>query len=362
MVSTVFSDRGPLRREGIILHRRWSLADAAPVVAVVGATGAVGRETLEVLEGREVPVGSLRPLASPGSARTRVPWAGRDLVVEALTDEALRGVDLALFTAGPEAARRFVPPALEAGTRIVDDSGAFAEAPGVPLVVPAVDATPLTSRPGLVASPDPVVIPLALALAPLRDVAGLRRVVVTTYESASGAGRRAMDELRDQAVALLSFRAPPVDRLPRRLAFDCLPEIGELLETGETTGERRLPAELRALLGTPDLPIGVTRVRVPVFVGHALAVHVELERPLSAEDARAALAARRALRIETSAASYPTADDCAGSEEVLVGRLRPDPSVEGGRGLAFWIVADNLRCGAANLVDIAERLVADRGA
>jgi aspartate-semialdehyde dehydrogenase len=327
-----------------------------PVVAVVGASGVAGREILAVLEERAFPAREVRALASARSARERVPFGARELTVETLDAAALEGVDLAFFSAGPATAERFARAAVAAGTVVIDDSGVFADDPEVPLVVPEVDPGALAHHGGLVATPAPSVVQLASVLRPLHDAAGLRRVVVCTYQSASGAGRRAMDELRDQAVALLSFKEPKVEAFPRRLAFDCLPEVGALDADGAAAEERRLVAETRRVLGLADLALGVTCVRVPVFVGDAMAVHVELDRPLDPAAAAEALASRPGLRVETDPADYPTAQEAAGSDDVLVGRLRRDPCAP--HGLALWTVADNVRRGGAlNPVRIAELLL-----
>ncbi len=325
-----------------------------PVVGVVGATGVVGREILALLEERAFPAATVRVFASSRSARERLEFGGREVVVETLADGCFVGVDLAFFAAGAAVATRHAPEAVAAGAVVVDTSGAFAGDPTVPLVVPEIDAASLARHAGVVASPTSGTVQLALTLLPLAEAAGLRRVFVSTYQSASGAGRRAMDELREQTVALLSFREPTIEAFPRRLAFDCVPAVGQVMPEGDTRDERRLVAETRRVLALPDLAVGATCVQVPVFVGDAMAVHVETERPLSPAAALEALAGASWLSVEPDPEDFPTAHDAAGREEILVGRVRRDGDAS---GLALWCVADNVRRGAAgNAVRIAERL------
>lgn len=327
-------------------------------VAVVGATGAVGTEMLNVLESREFPVGELRPLASSRSAGTTIGWRGHDVLVEELTPASFEGVDIALFSAGGSVSHAYASAAIERGAVVIDNTSAFRMRDDVPLVVPEVNRGALGTHRGLIANPNCSTIQSVVALKPLHDLAGLRRVVYNTYQSASGAGRRAMDELRDQTVALLNFREPTVEKFPRRLAFDCVPHIDTFLDDGYTREERKMIKETQKILDLPSLRVTATCVRVPVFVGHAISINAEFERPIDVDAALEVLSNFPNTVVHADAPSYPTAADGAGRDEVLVGRVRRDPSVD--NGLDLWVVADNLRKGAAtNAVQIAEALVND---
>ncbi len=327
------------------------------VVAIVGATGAVGEQMLEVLQERKFPVERVVPLASARSAGVNITWRGRSVKVEELTADSFDGVDLAFFSAGAAISEEFGPIAVEAWTVVVDNSRAFRMVPQIPLVVPEVNPHALEGEVKLVANPNCSTIQVVAALAPLHAVAGLKRVVFSTYQSASGGGREAMDELRDQAVALLNFGTPPVKQFQRRLAFDVLPQIDRFEPDGFTREEHKMVFETRKIMDLPDLPVCATCVRVPVFVGHAVSVNAEFDRPIDVETARAALEAAEGIELYDGYESYPMTADVVGSDPVHVGRVRTDPSVP--HGLALWVVADNLRKGAAtNAVQIAEQLVA----
>jgi aspartate-semialdehyde dehydrogenase len=296
-------------------------------IGVVGATGAVGAVTLELL--RERGYEDVRAFASARSAGTRV----GDLTVEEATPEALAAgnLDLCLFSVGTSASRELVPHAVRGGAIAVDKSSAYRLQDGVPLVVPEVNGERALEHDGIVANPNCCTIPLTMALKPLHDAAGLARVRVSTYQSVSGAGSERMDELRNQASA--------EGNLSMDWDFD-----GE-----EFDEETKLRAETRKILELPEIPISATCVRVPVLVGHAEAVWIETEQPLSAGDARALLADAPGIRVE----DFPTPRDAAGIDDVLVGRIRPDRTVE--NGLVFFVVGDNLRKGAAlNAIQIAE--------
>jgi aspartate-semialdehyde dehydrogenase len=334
-----------------------SVAQRSLVVAVVGATGAVGEQMLAVLAERDFPVERIVPLASSRSAGGTVSWRGRPAQVEVLTASSFQGVDLALFSAGAAVSEAFGPTAVEAGTVVVDNSRAFRMVPQIPLVVPEVNAHALHNEVKLVANPNCSTIQVVVALAPLHRAAGLKRVVCSSYQSASGAGREAMDELREQTMALLSFSTPPVKEFQRRLAFDVLPQIDQFEPDGFTREEHKMIFETRKIMGLAELPVCATCVRVPVFIGHSVSVNVELERPLDVEAARAALAEAEGIELYDGYESYPMAADVVGTDAVHVGRVRTDPSVP--HGLALWVVADNLRKGAAtNAVQIAEHLLA----
>jgi len=324
-------------------------------VAVVGATGAVGREMLATLEARAFPVASLRPLASPRSAGTSVRFAGEEVAVEVLGDASFAGIDLALFSAGARVSADTAPVAVEAGAVVIDNSSAFRRDLSVPLVVPEVNAHAIAGHAGLIANPNCSTIQLVVVLSPLHAAAGLRRVVVSTYQSASGAGQKGVDELMDQTRALLTGEDPSHQVHARPLAFNCVPQIDVLQEDGSTREEWKMRYETRRILGVPELGVLATCVRVPVLCGHAEAVSVELERPLAPEAARDLLLGAPGVEVAEEDGGYPTPLETAGADACFVGRLRTDSSVE--CGLAFWVVADNLRKGAAlNAVQIAEHL------
>jgi len=330
-------------------------------VAVVGATGAVGRETIRVLEQRRFPVGELRLFASPRSGGTTVPFAGREVPVRALecVPAEFDGIDLVLVSAGGAVSQRVCPVAAAAGATVIDKSSAFRMEPDVPLVVPEVNPHAIRHRPrGIVANPNCATIQLVVAVAPLHRVAGIRRMVVSTYQSASGAGEKGRAELEADTRAFLGGGPPVHDVFARPLGFNCVPLIDRLLDDGSTFEERKTVEETRKILEAPALRIAVTTVRVPVLVGHSAAVFLELERPLAPEDAWAVLCRAPGVVVvdEPSVGKVPTPRDAAGTDAVYVGRIRRDPSVE--HGLALWVVADNLRKGAAtNGVQIAELLL-----
>ena len=303
-------------------------------IAVIGATGAVGAVTLRLL--RERGYENVRAFASARSAGQTL--AG-GLVVEEATPEALTagGIDLALFSVGTSASRELVPHAVRGGAVAVDKSAAYRLEPGIPLVVPEVNGASALTNDGILANPNCCTIPLACVLKPLHDAAGLKRVRVSTYQSVSGAGAQRMEQLR----------AEPQER--HNLAMDWS------WDGDETDEESKIRAEARKILDLPDLPISATTVRVPVLVGHAEAVWIETQEPLSPEQATALLADAPGIRLE----QFPTPGAAAGGDDVLVGRIRRDPTVE--HGLVLFVVGDNLRKGAAlNAIQIAELLLAEQ--
>lgn len=326
-------------------------------IAILGATGAVGEEMRRGLDESGLPIAELRLLASRRSAGSTVDWRGEELLVREAGPGCFEGVDVALFSAGGGVSQQYAPQAVEAGAVVIDNSSAFRMQAEVPLVVPEVNPSAVDAHQGIIANPNCSTIQVAMALAPLHQAFGLRRVVASTYQSASGAGRAAMDELRDQTVALLNFREVPVAKFPRRLAFDVIPHIDVFLDDGSTKEERKMVDESRKILGLPELRLSCTCVRVPVFVGHCVSLNVSFDRAPDLETARAALAEFPGVEVPED---YPTAADVAGVDTVKVGRLRLDHS--GDNALNLWVAADNLRKGAAsNAVQIAELLLA-RGA
>ncbi len=327
-------------------------------VAVVGATGVVGQEMISILEERDFPVARLLPLASQRSLGHSVEFRGRELPVEVLTPDSFAGVDLALFSAGAERSREFAPLAVAAGAVVVDNSSAFRQDRAIPLVVPEVNPEDLRGHAGLIANPNCSTIQLVVALAPIHRAVGIRRAVVATYQSASGAGRRGMDELSRQSIDLLAGRVPPRPTVhPKRLAFNCVPQIDSFLADGATREERKMVDETARILD-PAIGVSVTCVRVPVFGGHSEAVHLELAAELSPEAARDLLARSPGVVLldDPEVGVYPTTIEAVGTDPCFVGRVRRDPTVP--HGLQLWIVADNVRKGAAlNAVQIAELLL-----
>ncbi|MDI7268225.1 MAG: aspartate-semialdehyde dehydrogenase [Myxococcota bacterium] len=329
-------------------------------VAVVGATGAVGRETLRVLEERRFPVGEIRLFASARSAGAAVRFGGRELVVRALecVPDEFRGVDVALVSAGGSVSRRVCPVAAAAGAVVVDKSSVFRMEPDVPLVVPEVNAHAAARRPrGIIANPNCVTIQLVVAVAPIHRAARIRRMVVATYQSAGGAGEAGRAELEADTRAFLDGREPVRSKFARPIGFNCLPLIDAVGDDGYTFEERKTVLETRKILDDDSIGIVATTVRVPVMVGHSAAVFLEMERPLGPDEARDLLERSPGVVVmdDPSAGVVPTPRDAAGADAVYVGRIRRDPSVP--NGLAMWIVADNLRKGAAtNGVQIAELL------
>ena len=304
---------------------------AEPRIAVVGATGAVGQVTLELLAERGL--GRVRAFASKRSAGSSVPYGDGELVVEEASADTLHDLDLCFFSVGTSQSAELVPAAVRAGAVCVDKSSAFRLTEGVPLVVPEVNGDRAAEHDGIVANPNCSTIQLVCALEPLHEAAGLRSVRIATYQSASGAGVERMEQLRAQE--------PAAGNVSMDWDFD-----GD-----ESDEESKLRAETRKILELPELPLSATCVRVPVLVGHSQAVWIETERPLPPDDARAALSAAPSVRV----AELPTPRDAAGGDEVLVGRIRRDTA---GTGLAFWVVCDNLRKGAAlNAIQIAELLL-----
>ncbi|HEX9398821.1 MAG TPA: aspartate-semialdehyde dehydrogenase [Anaeromyxobacter sp.] len=331
-------------------------------LALVGATGTVGRTVLEVLDDLDVPVRALRAFASPRSAGTTLAFRADDLRVEALRDGAFQGCDVAIFCAGAAVAREWAARAWAEGCAVVDDSPAFRGEHDVPVVVPEVngDAVAGFRARGIVANPSSNVTALALALAPLRDAAGLRRVVVATYESASGLGQGGVEELEKQARALLNLREPdPAVRFPHRLAFNVIPQVGSFEDGGATEEEARIVRETRKVLDLPELAVAATAVRVPVFFGHSAAVNVATRRPLGAAAARAALSKAPGVKLvdDPTQRVYPMPMLVGSEDAALVGRLRDDPSQE--NGLDLFVSIENTRRGAAtNAVLIAQRIAA----
>jgi aspartate-semialdehyde dehydrogenase len=332
-------------------------------IAVVGATGVVGRTMVQVLGERRFPIGELRLLASGRSAGRTVQVDGRSMEIREAVGDAFEGVDIALFSAGADISRDLVPQAAARGATVIDNSSAWRMEPAIPLVVSQVNPGDLEAHEGIIANPNCSTMQLVPLLMALRDSVGLERVVVDTYQSVSGTGADAIAELEGQIRAHVAGEPKTSSVYPHPIAFNALPEIDSFLDNGYTKEEWKVVAESRKILHLPDLRISCTAVRVPVFVSHSEAVHVETRDPISPERARRLFGAVDGVVVQDDPAThaYPLATDAAGRDEIFVGRVRQDPSIPDGRGLALWVVSDNLRKGAAtNAVQLAEVLV-DRG-
>lgn len=329
-------------------------------VAVLGATGAVGQETLEILEERKFPLASLRLFASKRSAGEVMTCQDKEWTVEELTESSsFEGVDLAFISATDAISKEYGQRLGAAGIVVIDDSAVFRMDDQVPLVVPEVNAAALGVMPrGIVAIPNCTTTPLVMALKPLHDAVGVKRVVVTTFQSVSGTGSAAMDELMEQTKDLLAFRDIKIEVYPHQIAFNLLPHIGSFNDGGDCSEEVKIAKETRKILNAPGLRVTATTVRVPVLRCHSEAINVELERPLTANEARAVLAAMPGVIVYDDPVKklYPMPLDATGKDEVYIGRVREDESIT--NGLNLWVVSDNLRKGAAlNAIQIAECLV-----
>lgn len=328
-------------------------------IAIVGATGAVGQETLRLIAARYPRHTGLKLLASRRSAGRQMTVNGQTFTVAETADDSFDDVDIAFISASTEASRRFGPAAAAAGAMVIDDSSAFRMEPTVPLVVPEVNAADLDWHNGIVSIPNCSTTPLVMAAHPLRQAAAIRRIVADTYQSVSGAGGAAMNELRDQTRTVMHGGPAEPDAQPQQIAFNVYPHIDAFTESGYTREEQKMIDESRKILHAPQLAVSATCVRVPVFVSHCVAAHLEFDAPVSPADARALLSDMPGVTVQDdpAAAQYPMPVDAAGHDAVFVGRIRRDASHP--NGLAMWIVTDNLVKGAAlNALQIAETAAA----
>ncbi len=329
-------------------------------VAVVGATGAVGSTILGVMHERGFSADELVPLASARSAGRTIGWGDRTLTVQELTDESLRGFHLALFSAGGSISEEWGPKFVEDGAVVVDNSSYWRMFDHVPLVVADVNSDAVGRHEGIIANPNCTTMQAMMALKPIRDAVGLQRVVLSSYQAVSGTGQKAVEELHDQARAVLEAKEMPAAKVyPHQIAFNVIPQV-ESFKNGDdyTTEERKVMAETRKILDEPELRITATCARVPVYTGHSEAVNVQTRDPLSPEQCRDLLLNAPGVQVIDDPASglYPLAIDAAGQDDVLVGRIRRDESAD--NCLNLWVVGDNLRKGAAtNAVQIAEILI-----
>ena len=329
-------------------------------VAVVGATGAVGNMMVEVLQERNFPIKTLKLLASERSAGTTMLFQGKAHKVEQLTPESFGEIDVALFSAGGSVSKEFAPIAAESGAVVVDNSSAFRMEPDIPLVVPEVNPHRIADfrNRGIIANPNCSTIQMVVALKPIYDAAGIERIVVSTYQAVSGTGKQAIQELQDQSVAIFNFKPVKAEVYPHQIAFNCLPHIDVFLENGYTREEMKMVNETKKILEDPTIRVTATTVRVPVFYGHSESVNVETKKKITPREVRELLSKAPGVVVvdEPEKNLYPLAINAAGKDETFVGRIREDESIE--KGINFWVVADNIRKGAAtNAVQIAEILV-----
>jgi aspartate-semialdehyde dehydrogenase len=333
-----------------------------PTVAIVGATGAVGAELIGCLERRAIPLERLRLLASGRSAGRKLLFRGQGIAVEELNEDSFPGVDIALFSAGSTVSRRFAPMAVRQGAVVVDNSSAFRMEPGVPLVVPEVNPGSIARHIGIIANPNCVAIVAVMALWPLHRHVPIRRVIAATYQAASGAGAAAMQELRESTAAYLAGTEHHRRVLAHPYAFNLFSHDTKVDPvSGYNEEETKVMRELRKIMDEPELRVGITCVRVPVLRAHSMALTVEFERPVTPDEARAALTEAPGVRIVDDVAGnhFPMPNEASGQDDVLVGRIRVDASDPSGRSLALFVAGDQLLKGAAlNAVQIAEKLIA----
>ncbi|MFP4034121.1 MAG: aspartate-semialdehyde dehydrogenase [Desulfovermiculus sp.] len=328
------------------------------VVAVAGATGAVGREMLKILHERRFPAGEVRALASSRSAGSTVPYGDDELRVKELNEHSFADVDLALFSAGGDTSKKFAPVAAKAGCVVVDNSSAWRMDPEVPLVVPEVNPQALEGHKNIIANPNCSTIQMVVVLKPIYDTVGISRVVVSTYQAVSGSGQKAIEELQDQVRALFNMQDTACEVYPHQIAFNCLPHIDAFLDNEYTREEMKMIDETTKIMGDESIRVTATTVRVPVFFGHSESVNIETKKKLTSKEARGLLSQAPGIRVLDNPREniYPLPIDAAGTDETFVGRIREDLTIE--NGLNLWIVADNIRKGAAlNTVQIGEELI-----
>jgi aspartate-semialdehyde dehydrogenase len=331
-------------------------------VAVVGATGAVGNEMIRILVERKFPVGQLRLLASERSLGKALEYKGQSVPVEVLDENAFAGVQIGLFSAGGSISEKFAPIAARAGCVVIDNTSAFRMVPDIPLVVPEVNAEAIGQYrgKGIIANPNCSTIQMVVALKPIHDAVRIKRVVVSTYQSVSGTGKEAVDELEAQTRAILSSKEPVVRVYPYQIAFNCLPQIDIFLDNGYTKEEMKMVNETKKIMNDPSIAVTATTVRVPVFYAHSESINIETEKKITAAQVRELLSRAPGVTVidDPSQRRYPLAIDAAGKDDTYVGRIREDESIA--NGINMWVVSDNLRKGAAlNAVQIAELLIRD---
>ncbi len=335
--------------------RKWN-------VAVVGATGAVGNEMIKILAERNFPVGELSLLASERSDGKKLKYKDKEITVKALGPESFAGMQIGLFSAGGSVSERFAPLAAQAGCVVVDNTSVFRMATDIPLVVPEVNPEAIASyaKRGIIANPNCSTIQMVVALKPIHDLVRIKRIVVSTYQAVSGTGKRAIQELTTQSKAVLNGEEPQAEVYPHQIAFNCLPHIDIFMDNGYTKEEMKMVNETKKIFSDPTIAITATCVRVPVFYAHSESVNIETEKKITADEVKELLSRAPGVKVldAPQRQHYPLATIAAGQNDTLVGRIREDESVA--NGINMWIVADNLRKGAAlNAVQIAEKLIND---
>jgi len=329
-------------------------------VAVAGATGAVGNEMIKILEERRFPVGKLTLLASERSVGKKLAFRGELLPVEVLSESSFQGVQIGLFSPGGSVSEKFAPLAAQAGCIVIDNTSVFRMVPEIPLVVPEVnaEAIALYKNRGIIANPNCSTIQMVVALKPIHDAVRIKRIVVSTYQAVSGTGKKAIEELSAQTRAVLNCQEPVIKVYPHQIAFNCLPQIDVFLDNGYTKEEMKMVNKTQKIMNDSAISVTATTVRVPVFYGHSESVNIETEKKITADEVRKLLAAAPGVRVVDNPREklYPLAIDAAGGNDTLVGRIREDESIP--NGINMWVVADNIRKGAAlNAVQIAEILI-----
>ena len=327
-------------------------------IAVIGATGAVGQVFLRILEEREFPAGVIHLCASRRSVEKKLSVRGEEVTVEEVTPQLLSDVDIAFIAASSEVSREVAPMAVDQGALVIDDSSAFRMEPHVPLVVPEVNAADLEHHRGIVSTPNCSTTPLVMVLKPLHDINPIKRVIADTYQSVSGTGAAAMEELRNQSRRVLDGNAVETSVYPHQIAFNSLPHIEPFTDNGYTAEEMKMRDETRKILHAPEIMISATCTRVPVMIGHSEAIHIEFTHPMSPGKVRELLTGRPGIEVldDPNSNVYPMPIEAAGKDEVFVGRIRQDMSHP--NGIALWIVSDNLRKGAGlNALQIAEEVL-----
>lgn len=330
-------------------------------VAIMGATGAVGTELIQLLETRNFPIKSLKLLASPRSSGSQIEFRGEAIAVEPVSAAAFAGVDIVLASAGGSVSKQWAQTIVDAGALMIDNSSAFRMQSSVPLVVPEVNPKAAADHRGIIANPNCTTILMSVALWPLHQIQPIRRIVVATYQSASGAGARAMAEVKQQAQAILDGKTPPTESFPYPLAFNLFPHNTPLNEQGYCEEEMKMVNETRKIFGAPDLRVSATCIRVPVLRAHSEAINVEFEQSFAVAEARAAIQQASGVKLveDWEANYFPMPIDASGQDDVLVGRIRQD--ISNPTGLELWLSGDQIRKGAAlNAVQIAELVVAKR--
>ncbi|MCK8816461.1 aspartate-semialdehyde dehydrogenase [Natroniella sulfidigena] len=327
-------------------------------VAVVGATGAVGREMVSILEERDFPFTDLKLLATERSAGTVMTCKGEEYVVEVTTPDSFEDVDIALFSAGGSASKKLAPEAVKRGTVVIDNSSAFRMDDEVPLVVPEVNPDDIAKHNGIIANPNCSTIQMVAALKPIYDQVGIKRIVVSTYQAVSGTGKDAMDELKEQTRAISAGDEVKSEVYPKQIAFNALPHIDVFFDDGYTKEELKMVNETKKIMDDEAIKITATAVRIPVLIGHAEAINLETDDQLTVEETKQLLDDFSGVKVVDNPAelAYPVQLDTEKTDDVLVGRIRKDDTVE--HGLNLWVVANNLRKGAAlNTIQIAEKLI-----